>query len=68
MRASKYFISLQILRFSREFIVTTNELSIFVETLLLSTKILLQIEQVSIDLLPLLQKKQWQKILNNVSS
>ena len=59
MRVSKYFISLQILRFSREFIVTTNELSIFVETLLLSTKILLQIEQVSIDLLPPLQKKQW---------
>ena len=43
-------------RFSSEFIVTTNKLSIFLATLLLSTKILLQIEQVSKDPLPLLQK------------
>ena len=43
-------------RFSSESIVTTNKLSIFLATLLLSTKILLQIEQVSKDPLPLLQK------------
>ena len=56
-------------RFSSEFIVTTNELSIFPATSLLPTKILLQIEQVSKDLIPLLQKKKkWQKALTGVSS
>ena len=48
-------------RFSSEFIVTTNELSIFPATSLLPTKILLQIEQVSKDLIPLLQKKKKKK-------
>ena len=54
-------------RFSSDFIVTTNELSIFFETSLLSTKILLQIEQVSIDQLPLLQKKKKKKKKKKIS-
>ena len=48
-------------RFLSEFIVTKNELSIFLATSLLSTKILLQIKQVYKDLLPLLQKKKKKK-------